>query len=410
MGRPEITWLAVSWPRPLPGTQAVDLMARLAAQPDSPPVVFELRSDGGDIVALLGTTPQNVKRLGNLVQELVPGTQLSPASARSVVVSAREIRVSDTALRLGPERPTSSIATAIHAALAVVRSGEVLALQVALNAGLRPTGHDEPTPSLWQSLSGHRPNVSTATRAAIRAKHVQHGFSALMRVGVGAKKPSRRASLGLGLIGALKLAESPGLRLRDRPIAASALDEGHLPFRWPLRLSAGEVVTIAGLPIDAESFPGLPAPHPRLLPAPGARDGDLVVARSNAPGTLDSPIGFSIGSLRTHLHALGQTGTGKSTQLQSVLVDLMNRGHGVILIEPKADLAEGVLARVPAHRRDDVVVLDPTDPFAVGLNPLARGSRSTPEQVADSVLAIFSGMYSRGGLDPERRTSCTPPP
>lgn len=400
MRAPDITWSAVTWQRGLPSAQAVDLMARLAAQPGSPPVLLEIRTQGGSIVSLLGTTQKNARRLGNLVRELAPETQLSPAPARSPVSTARELRVSDTALRLGPEHPTSSIAAAVHAALAVVRSGEVLALQVVLKPGLRPTVHDQPTPSIWQSLGGGAPSASATLRTAIRSKHAQHGFSGVIRVGVAAEEQSRRASLGMGLVGALRLAEGPGLRLNDRPVRPSALNDAQTPLRWPLRLSAAEVVTMAGLPIDAETLPGLPPPHPRRLPATAVRDGDLVLARSTAPGTLGAPIGFATPSLRTHLHALGQTGTGKSTQLQGMLIQLMDRGHGVILVEPKSDLAEGVLARVPVHRRRDVVVLDPTDPRPVGLNPLARGSRTTPEQVADSVLAIFSGMYARGDLGP----------
>jgi hypothetical protein len=82
------------------------------------------------------------------------------------------------------------------------------------------------------------------------------------------------------------------------------------------------------------------------------------------------------GSLR-HLHAIGPTGTGKSTLLLNLITQDMEDGRSVVVIEPKGDLIDDVLKRIPESRLDDVILLDPNDKrFPVGLNPLAPSGRS----------------------------------
>jgi hypothetical protein len=94
-----------------------------------------------------------------------------------------------------------------------------------------------------------------------------------------------------------------------------------------------------------------------------------------------------------HLHVLGPTGTGKSTLLQGLINQDIHAGRGVAVVDPKGDLIEGVLERIPAGRRSDVAVLDPADETRpVGLNVLA-GSGRPAELVADQVLAVFHDLY-----------------
>jgi len=91
---------------------------------------------------------------------------------------------------------------------------------------------------------------------------------------------------------------------------------------------------------------------------------------------------------------LGPTGSGKSTLLCNLIVQDMEEGRGVVVIEPKGDLIRDVLERVPESRSDDVVVLDPTDVNRpVGLNPLASEGRP-PELVADQLLGVLHALYA----------------
>jgi hypothetical protein len=70
-----------------------------------------------------------------------------------------------------------------------------------------------------------------------------------------------------------------------------------------------------------------------------------------------------------HTYIVGQTGTGKSTVLKSMVLDDIAKGRGVCVIDPHGDLFNDILAQIPIERRDDVIVVDPSQTEApVGLN------------------------------------------
>jgi hypothetical protein len=98
-----------------------------------------------------------------------------------------------------------------------------------------------------------------------------------------------------------------------------------------------------------------------------------------------------------HLYVIGATGTGKSTLLKSLIMQDIEAGEGVVVLDPHGDLAEDVLTAVPAHRTGDLIYADATDldgRFAVDLLPSSPDSLSF-EIAADMLVSIFkSTMYS----------------
>lgn len=83
------------------------------------------------------------------------------------------------------------------------------------------------------------------------------------------------------------------------------------------------------------------------------------------------PVRLSIEDRLRSVYVVGKTGTGKSTALLTLLLDDIAEGHGVCLIDPHGDLYRAVLGRIPEHRYEDVVLIDPGDTdFPVGLNLL----------------------------------------
>jgi hypothetical protein len=72
-----------------------------------------------------------------------------------------------------------------------------------------------------------------------------------------------------------------------------------------------------------------------------------------------------------HVYIVGQTGTGKTTLLKTMILSDMEKGHGLALIDPHGDLFEEILGLIPESRLDDVVILDPSDDqYVVGFNIL----------------------------------------
>jgi hypothetical protein len=64
----------------------------------------------------------------------------------------------------------------------------------------------------------------------------------------------------------------------------------------------------------------------------------------------------------SHVYIIGKTGTGKSTLMESMALQDLERGNGFALIDPHGDLVSRIAARIPASQRDRVIYLNTTDP------------------------------------------------
>jgi hypothetical protein len=108
----------------------------------------------------------------------------------------------------------------------------------------------------------------------------------------------------------------------------------------------------------------------------------------------DKPFGLLRADRRQHLYAIGQTGTGKSTLLRNLIVQDLEAGEGVAVIDPHGDLAEEILDYIPPWRTDHVVYFDATDAeHSVGLNLLARVPERDRHLVASGIVGAFKSIW-----------------
>jgi hypothetical protein len=293
------------------------------------------------------------------------------------------------------------MARAIVTSLSTAGKGQTIVFQWMLGPRLAPMkvpekGVSAPATSwretLNQAMAGTR-ELDAEARRAMREKVGDLGFRAVCRIGVATNGTSKPESLAVRILGALRTAEAPGVRLdlrRERPEKIT----GALPLRtWPTPINVRELAALSAWPLGEKAYPGVLRSGARLLrPSQAVRRAGRIVAQATFPGD-ERPLALSATDALQHLHVLGPTGVGKSTLLLNLIVQDIKAGRGVVVVDPKGDLIEDVLARTPEDRRDDVVVLDPADEKRpVGLNVLAGGNRS-PELIADQVLAVFHGLY-----------------
>ena len=397
MARPArpLVWHQLRFALPLPTETAVGLVERILADSSLGRVVLELRAAGGQAVWAVGSSTG--ERLVSVVRELVPGCRVSRGFSRravsqAVVVSARPVGVGLATERL------SAVGRAVLAALAVTAEGEELVVQLQLGRRFAPQALGRVEPQGWLELLGlvPIPSLSGERGRRMRAQLGRHRAAACLRLGVRAASPLRQRTLLQGLLGALRLLEGPGVRLRARTEHPAKLDAVRRPWRAGLELGAGEIVAMAGWPVGELPLPATPSAHPRVLALPAARE----TQRAFATGVADQSgerLGISIGDALYHTVLLGPTGAGKSTALAHLALADIHAGRGVLLIDPKTDLVADILARIPEQRRSDVVVIDPTSSRPVGINPLARAQTAcgaSPELVADTVLATLKGVFA----------------
>jgi Type IV secretion-system coupling protein DNA-binding domain len=115
-----------------------------------------------------------------------------------------------------------------------------------------------------------------------------------------------------------------------------------------------------------------------------------VLGLADHPG-VRRPVAIAPEDARHHLHVVGETGTGKSTLLANLVLQDAAAGRAAVVIDPKGDLVESILERLPEGCEDRTCVVDPDDRMdAVGLNVLAG---SDPDLIVDHVAGVFKRIY-----------------
>ena len=96
----------------------------------------------------------------------------------------------------------------------------------------------------------------------------------------------------------------------------------------------------------------------------------------------------------SHMLALGKTGTGKSTLLETLVRQDMAAGRGFALIDPHGDLADRVYAGASPEERERLVYLDAPDPAQpYGYNPLRRVRDDKIPLAASGLLETFRKLW-----------------
>jgi type IV secretory pathway TraG/TraD family ATPase VirD4 len=107
------------------------------------------------------------------------------------------------------------------------------------------------------------------------------------------------------------------------------------------------------------------------------------------------PFGIKRADRRTHMYVIGKTGTGKSTMLETLILQDLERGEGLTLLDPHGDLVDRIRAQIPAHRRDDLVDFNVAEPGGrLAFNPLERVPKEKRPLVASGMLEVFKKIWA----------------
>jgi hypothetical protein len=403
--QPELIRYQGCWPRETAPEHPIQAFRLLATSAGYPVVIEAVGST--DHVDHYLAIPQG--REGRVVPQLraaVPGLSLELASKRPAFEFNRavELRLSTKRRSLRTE-DLAGVSRALLTALAHVGPHEQLVLQWILGPPLAavavPNRADSFMLQSWTKLflnaPAHGPQpLDPEVRSALRDKHTEPGWKLVGRIGVKADTRSRQRQLIRQVLGALKSTQAPNVGFWVRSTDPARLEDATLPWLPPLRLNVRELAAVSAWPVGETSELPVSKVGSRLVPPSSAiaRKG-RIVADATFPGKA-RPLALMPNDALRHLHVIGPTGSGKSTLLLNLIVQDIEAGRGVVVIEPKRDLIESVLERIPAERMDDVVVISPGDREAthvVGLNPLALDGRP-PELVADQLLGVFQSLFA----------------
>lgn len=95
-----------------------------------------------------------------------------------------------------------------------------------------------------------------------------------------------------------------------------------------------------------------------------------------------------------HLYVVWKTWTWKSKFLTSMMIDDLKQWKWLWVIDPHGDLIEEIIAHIPEHRKNDVIIFDPTDEqFPFCFNPLDVKLTESKQVLAKWFIDIFKKFF-----------------
>ena len=159
----------------------------------------------------------------------------------------------------------------------------------------------------------------------------------------------------------------------------------------------GAATRLFRFPAPAMSeVPGVSRLHPASRHVPSSLPGEGPLLGRKKDSRKNKEVRLHPEDMFHHVYVLGQTGTGKTTMLGSMIEERLKAGAGVGLIDPHGDLYDQVRRAVPAGRQGDVVLFDPTDPGNDAALNLLEYDPERPRQrsrLINELFQIFDQEY-----------------
>jgi len=176
--------------------------------------------------------------------------------------------------------------------------------------------------------------------------------------------------------------------------------EWHIPFldislyKNTATLNVEELATVFHFPNKNVQTPNIiwltarKAAAPVNLPKEGLYLGDSVFRGQNTPVYLKTD------DRRRHMYIIGQTGTGKSVLLNSLVLQDIKAGKGVALIDPHGSDIDELLEKIPPERAEDVILFDVSDiERPLGLNILEAETEEQKNMMINAFIALLYKLY-----------------
>ena len=220
-------------------------------------------------------------------------------------------------------------------------------------------------------------NLEQATLDSIDEKTRQTGYEVLIRIVVSSNISQRSQAILSNIIASFSVYDSPG-KNGFKFVPAKKIDD--LTTEYLMRsfsqskkkmvLNTTELATIFHFP-DQKNIPTSQLSRQASKQVDGPRDmpDDGLLLGYNLFRGAKKPIRLSLNDRQRHMYVVGQTGTGKSTFLEDLAFQDMQRGNGFAFVDPHGDTAERLLSMVPKERVEDVIYFCPGDmEYPMGLN------------------------------------------
>ncbi len=162
------------------------------------------------------------------------------------------------------------------------------------------------------------------------------------------------------------------------------------------RLNLKELATLYHFPLSLSSTSQLKQDSSKIAPAPPGVPTEGIILGKNKYRHRETYIHMSPEDRLRHFYVIGQTGTGKTHIMKSMIIQDIINGDGVCFIDPHGSDIQDILDHIPPERIDDVIYFDPAyTERPMALNMLDYDTRY-PEQksfVINELMSIFNKLF-----------------
>jgi len=164
---------------------------------------------------------------------------------------------------------------------------------------------------------------------------------------------------------------------------------------WTSVLSKEELASLFHFGINIlKAAPRIIAIKSKKAPLPANIISDGLSLGRNVYRDRETTVRIGEDDRRRHFYTIGQTGTGKSTLLASMISQDIQKGKGVCVIDPHGELVSKILTLIPEERIKDVILFDPADTDRpMGLNLLEYNRPEQKTFVINEMIDIFDKLY-----------------
>jgi hypothetical protein len=377
------------------------------------PVSFELVATAGEVAVILSCDRCDEGHVRQCLTAFAPAVGVLPAD--NYLGRAWRPHAPQWVVELGLSeeffRPLATLRacpidplTGLISTLSGLGTGEVAVFQVLFQATSYPWAE-----SALRSLSGgdgrplsiHEPSLAQAARAKFASPMV----AAVVRLGVQGRDYDDALVLLSRAVSALAPFDVP-LGQELIPLSNDDYDDdqhesdllARVTCRSGVLLGTDELAALVHLPGSSVQQSRFVRFTKHTKPAPAEMTGAGLFVGDNIHLLQSRAVSLPLPQRLRHVHVVGATGTGKSTLLLSMIMQDIEAGRGVALLDPHGDLVDGILGRLPENRLQDVVLFDPGDAeYPIAFNILAAHSELERTLLSSDLVGIFRRLATSWG-------------
>ncbi len=238
---------------------------------------------------------------------------------------------------------------------------------------------------------------------AIEEKNTQVGFEAVLRL-IAVGNSQNRASATLA---AMKSAFAQYATTENNALSSKDTNHADCVKHFLMRdmdrpfgvsrmiLCPEEIASIYHLPnIRYNRAPNINWQNYKIAPPPTNIPKEGILLGHNIYRGVKTEIRMKNDDRFRHFYVIGQTGTGKSSILQSMIRQDFKNGKGVAVVDPHGQLIDDIIPFIPRERADDVIYFNPADlDRPMGLNLLEAESPEERDMVAMDAMNIMIKLF-----------------